>query len=205
MSDTFYSYQLSHGHGLPHDPFKAIIAPRPIGWIASLSESGIANLAPYSFFNAFNGAPPIIGFASVGFKDSVSNIQATGEFCWSLASRELALPMNQSSAGVAATVDEFALAGLEKRASTLVSVPHVAASPASMECKLTQIIQLNDMHGQQCDTWLVLGQVVAVHIQKTFLKNGVFDTAAANSIMRAGGPGDYFGVSAANRFFMGRP
>ena len=98
MSDTFYSYQLSNGHGLPHDPFKAIIAPRPIGWIASENQSGIANLAPYSFFNAFNGAPPIIGFASVGFKDSVSNIKATGEFCWSLATRELADAMNASSA-----------------------------------------------------------------------------------------------------------
>lgn len=205
MSDTFYSYQLSNGHGLPHDPFKAIIAPRPIGWIASQNDSGVANLAPYSFFNAFNGAPPIIGFASVGFKDSVSNIQACGEFCWSLATRELALPMNKSSAGVATEVDEFSLAGLEKRSSTLVKVPHVAASPASMECKLTQIIQLNDMHGKQCDTWLVLGQVVAVHIQQAYLKEGVFDTAAANSIMRAGGPGDYFGVSKDTKFFMGRP
>ncbi|GGF59941.1 flavin reductase family protein [Alteromonas lipolytica] len=205
MSAPFYSYQPAKGHGLPHDPFKAIIAPRPIGWIASQSESGIANLAPYSFFNAFNGAPPIIGFASVGFKDSVRNIQATGEFCWSLATRELALPMNQSSASVDASIDEFELAGLEKRASTLVSVPHVAASPASMECKVTQIIQLNDMHGQQCDTWLVLGQVVAVHIQQAFLTDGVFDTAGAASIMRAGGLGDYFSVSEDAKFIMGRP
>ena len=205
MSDTFYSYQLSNGHGLPHDPFKAIIAPRPIGWIASENQSGITNLAPYSFFNAFNGAPPIIGFASVGFKDSVSNIKTTGEFCWSLATRELADAMNASSAGVDPEIDEFELAGLQKRSSTLVRVPHVAASPASMECKVTQIIQLNDMHGEACDTWLVLGQVVAVHIQKTYLKDGVFDTVGANSIMRAGGPGDYFGVSAEAKFFMGRP
>ncbi|MDC8829543.1 flavin reductase family protein [Alteromonas gilva] len=205
MSDNFYSYNVNDGHGLPHDPFKAIIAPRPIGWIASQSADGRANLAPYSFFNAFNAAPPIIGFASVGYKDSVSNIEQRGEFCWSLATRNLAGPMNQSSAGVPAEVDEFELAGLVKRPSRCVAVPHVAASPASMECKLTQLIQLKDVAGTPCDSWLVLGQVVAVHIQQDYLDDGTFNTAKAGSIMRAGGPGDYFSVSEQTHFFMGRP
>lgn len=205
MSESFYSYQVASGHGLPHDPFKAIIAPRPIGWIASQNDKGEVNLAPYSFFNAFNNTPPIIGFASVGFKDSVRNIQKTGEFCWSLTSRELAEPMNQSSASVAPEVDEFELANLTKRPSTLVAVPHVAASPASMECKLTQIVQLSDIDGTLCDTWLVLGQVVAVHINEQFIENGTFNTAKAHSIMRAGGPGDYFSVSGEQQFYMGRP
>ena len=205
MTDTFHSYKVANGHGLPHDPFKAIIAPRPIGWIASQNDKGDVNLAPYSFFNAFNNAPPIIGFASVGFKDSVRNIQQTGEFCWSLATREMAEPMNQSSASVASNVDEFELANLTKRKSTLITVPHVAASPASMECKLTQIVQLNDIEGKACETWLVLGQVVAVHINEQFIEKGTFNTAKAQSIMRAGGPGDYFTVSEEQQFYMGRP
>lgn len=205
MTDTFHSYKVENGHGLPHDPFKAIIAPRPIGWIASQNDKGDVNLAPYSFFNAFNNAPPIIGFASVGFKDSVQNIQQTGEFCWSLATRELAEPMNQTSASVASNVDEFELANLTKRKSTLIAVPHVAASPASMECKLTQIVQLNDIEGKACETWLVLGQVVAVHINEQFIEKGTFNTAKAQSIMRAGGPGDYFTVSEEQQFYMGRP
>ncbi|NVK57506.1 MAG: flavin reductase family protein [Alteromonadaceae bacterium] len=205
MSDNFYSYNVSEGHGLAHDPFKAIIAPRPIGWIASQSNDGIVNLAPYSFFNAFNAAPPIIGFASVGYKDSVSNIEQSGEFCWSLATRNLAESMNQTSAGVPSDVDEFELAGLAKRASRMVAVPHVAASPVSMECKLTQLIQLQDALGKLCDSWLVLGQVVAVHIQQEYLEDGTFNTVKAGSIMRAGGPGDYFSVSAQTHFFMGRP
>lgn len=206
MTAHFHSYQISSGHGLPHDPFKAIIAPRPIGWIASQNKQGDVNLAPYSFFNAFSNTPPLIGFSSIGLKDSVNNIRETGEFCWSLATYELANEMNKTSASVDNTVDEFQLAGLEKRQSDLVSTPHVAASPASMECKLTQSIPLTDVNGKETDAWLVVGQVVAVHLNKAFItEDGVFDTVKANSIMRAGGPADYFRVIEAANFKMSRP
>lgn len=206
MTSPFYSYQVGNGHGLPHDPFKAIIAPRPIGWIASQSKVGITNLAPYSFFNAFNNTPPLIGFSSIGMKDSVTNIRETGEFCWSLANYELADAMNATSASVASDKDEFLLAGLEKRPSDCVSVPHVAASPVSMECKLTQLVHLNDINGDETDAWLVIGQVVAVHIQQQYLdENGLFDTVKADGIMRAGGPVDYFRTLTQARFQMSRP
>ncbi|HBY39083.1 NADH-FMN oxidoreductase RutF, flavin reductase (DIM6/NTAB) family [Marisediminitalea aggregata] len=205
MSDRFYSYQVANGHGLPHDPFKAIIAPRPIGWIASKSLNGVANLAPYSFFNAFNNAPPIIGFASVGYKDSVKNIEETGEFCWSMATQPLAEAMNNTSKPVAEDVSEFELAGLEQGVPHQVNVPFVAASPVSMECKLTQIVQLTNTAQQPLDTWVVFGQVVAVHIAHSHLKDGAFQLVEAQPIMRAGGPGDYFSISAENGFFMGRP
>src|ERR1700742_4243653 len=91
-------YEPAQGHGLRHDPFNAIIAPRPIGWISSISAEGTVNLAPYSFFNGFNYTPPIIGFSSIGWKDTVANIAATGEFCWNLATRALAQPMNLTRA-----------------------------------------------------------------------------------------------------------
>ena len=110
MQDDSYYYQPALGHGLAHDPFNAIVGPRPIGWIASRSAEGIPNLAPYSFFNAFNYTPPIIGFASIGHKDSLSNIEQTGEFVWNLATLPLAEAMNQSCAAVGPEVDEFALA-----------------------------------------------------------------------------------------------
>ncbi|MBO9754419.1 flavin reductase family protein [Xanthomonas phaseoli pv. manihotis] len=111
--DSIHFYEPTQGHGLPHDPFNAIVGPRPIGWIGSRSAEGIANLAPYSFFNAFNYVPPIVGFASIGRKDSLRNIEATGEFTWNLATRPLAEAMNASAAMVPAEVDEFDLAGLQ--------------------------------------------------------------------------------------------
>ena len=159
-----HSYEPRNGHGLPHDPFNAIVGPRPIGWIASRSAAGALNLAPYSFFNAFNYTPPIIGFASVGYKDTVRNIEATGEFVWNLATRTLAEAMNQTCAAVPPEVNEFELAGLTPAASRHIAVPRVAESPVSFECKLTQIVQLETIDGTQVPTWLVLGQVVGVHL-----------------------------------------
>ncbi len=128
MSDAVHFYDPRVGHQLPHDPFKAILAPRVIGWIASQSAAGQVNLAPYSFFGAFATFPPIIGFCSEGFKDSIRNIEETGEFVWNMTSRELAQAMNQTSAPVAAEVDEFELAGLVKAPGRNVKVPHVAAA-----------------------------------------------------------------------------
>ncbi len=200
-----YFYEPRNGHGLPHDPFNAIVGPRPIGWISSRSVAGVLNLAPYSFFNAFNYTPPIVGFASVGYKDSVRNIEKTGEFVWNLATRPLAEAMNQTSAAVPAEVDEFELAGLTPAASRLIGVPRVAQSPVSFECRSTQIIQLHGIDGVKVPTWLVLGEVVAVHIAQASLKNGAYDTAGAGHILRAGGRGDYFTVGPEQLFRMDRP
>jgi len=128
-----YFYQPSQGHGLPHDPLNAIVGPRPIGWIASCDPEGRPNLAPYSFFNCFNYHPPIIGFASTGWKDSVRNIVETGEFVWNLTTRELASAMNETSASLAHGEDEFLRAGLTKAESQVVKVPRVAESPVNFE------------------------------------------------------------------------
>lgn len=202
---TAYFYEPAQGHGLPHDPFNAIVGPRPIGWISSHDGQGGLNLAPYSFFNAFNYTPPIIGFASVGRKDTLRNIEATGEFVWNLATRPLAEAMNASSAMVPSQVDEFALAGLTPQASRIVSVPRVAESPVAFECRRTQIIQLQTAAGADVSTWLILGEVVGVHIAPELLKEGVYDTAAARPILRGGGPADYFEITADNGFRMFRP
>ncbi|MBL7087728.1 flavin reductase family protein [Acidovorax sp.] len=202
---TFHSYEPRLGHGLPHDPFNAIVGPRPIGWISTQSATGATNLAPYSFFNAFNYVPPIVGFASIGYKDTVRNVEATGEFVWNLATRDLAEVMNQSCAAVPPDVSEFALTGLTPLTSTRVRPPRVAESPVTFECRSTQILQLHGVDGAQVDTWLVLGEVVAVHIDQALLKDGVYDTANAGHILRGGGPADYFTVGPAQLFKMYRP
>jgi flavin reductase (DIM6/NTAB) family NADH-FMN oxidoreductase RutF len=163
------------------------------------------NLAPYSFFNAFNYIPPIIGFASIGRKDSLNNIEQTGEFVWNLATRPLAEQMNQSCAPVDPQVNEFELAGLSTVASKVIRVPRVAESPVSFECKVTQIIQLQRADKQLVPSWLIMGEVVAVHIAKALLKEGIYDTAAAQPILRGGGPADYFEISPAALFKMHRP
>lgn len=184
-------YDPATGHGLPHDPFKAIVAPRLIGWVSTRSSRGQLNLAPYSFFGAFASVPPIIGFCSEGRKDSLRNVEATREFVWNLATRPLAEQMNRTSAPVAPDIDEFELTGLTPVAGRNVSVPRVGESPAALECRLLQVVQLHDLSERPTDNWLVLGQVVGVHIQKAYLRDGLFDTHAAQPIMRAGYRGDY--------------
>ncbi|MCY1403871.1 Flavin reductase like domain protein [compost metagenome] len=159
------------------------------------------NLAPYSFFNAFNYIPPIVGFCSVGRKDSLNNIEQTGEFAWNLATRPLAEAMNQSSAAVAPDVDEFAFSGLTAAASSVISVPRVLESPVSFECKVSQIIQLQRADQEKVPSWLVLGEVVAVHIAESLLKDGIYDTAAAEPILRGGGPADFFGLGELFRMY----
>lgn len=198
-----YYYEPAKGHGLPHDPFNAIVGPRPIGWISSQSQDGQLNLAPYSFFNAFNYIPPIIGFCSVGRKDSLNNIEQTGEFVWNLATRPLAEQMNQSCAAVAADINEFELSGLTAVPSNIVKVPRVGETPVAFECKVSQIVQLKRADQALVPSWLILGEVVAVHIAEHLLKNGIYDTAAAEPILRGGGPADYFELG--NLFKMARP
>lgn len=202
--DTHY-YEPRTGHGLRHDPFNAIVGPRPIGWISTRSLAGRNNLAPYSFFNAFNYVPPIIGFSSVGYKDTVRNVEETGEFVWNLANRPLADAVNASSAAVAPEVSEFDLAGLAPVGSRLVRPPRVGESPVSFECKATQITQLQGIDGVKVPTWLVLGEVLAVHIRQDLLVDGVYDTAKAEPILRGGGPADYFRIGPEQLFRMHRP
>ncbi|VVS96853.1 Asp/Glu/hydantoin racemase [Sphingomonas sp. EC-HK361] len=199
----YHFYEPANGHRLPHDPTNAIIAPRPIGWISTVSPAGKRNLAPYSFFNQFNYRPPIIGFCSTGWKDSVANVEATGEFVWNLATEALAGAMNATSATV--EDDEFVLAGLDSLPSRLVKPDRVAASPVHFECRKTQIVQLQTADGADVDSWLVLGEVVAVHIDTAMLDDGIYQTARSIPIMRGGGPTDYFAVREEAKFQMRRP
>jgi len=200
-----YSYEPKNGHGLPHDPFNAIVGPRPIGWISTQSKAGVANLAPYSFFNAFNYVPPIIGFSSVGYKDTVRNIEETGEFIWNLVTKDLAELMNQSSAVYPPETSEFDALNLEKASSTLVTPPRVAKAKVAFECQCTEIIQLKGISGEKVKTWLVLGEVVNIHIDQSLLQDGIYDTAKAGHILRAGGLGDYFTVGQEQLFELLRP
>ena len=198
-------YEPSKGHGLPHDPFNAIVGPRPIGWVSTRGTDGSVNLAPYSFFNAFSYTPPIIGFASTSAKDSLRNARETGEFVWNLTTRDLAEQMNASCATVPYGTNEFELAGLTPLPSRLVSAPRVAESPVHFECKVIEIIQLKSHTGVPAEGWLTLGEVVAVHIDKTLLPDGIFDTFGAGIVLRAGGPSAYAAIGPETRFDMRRP
>ncbi len=201
----FHFYEPAAGHGLPHSPFNAIIAPRPIGWISSRAADGILNLAPYSFFNAFSYTPPLIGFASIGEKDSVANIRETGEFCWNLATRDLAEQMNESARITGPEVDEFALAGLTPAPSRVIDVPHVGEARVVFECRATQIVRLKDAAGAPTETRMVFGEVVGVHIEKELLIDGIYQTTLADPISRGGGPATYFTISEEARVEMPRP
>ena len=198
-------YSPAEGHGLKHDPFNAIVAPRPIGWVSTVDAGGRRNLAPYSFFNAFNYRPPIVGFCSVGMKDSLANVQATGEFVWNLATRATAEKMNATSASVAHEVDEFGLGGLTALPSLKVAAARVAESPVNFECKLTQVVQLRTAAGGELETWVAFGEVVAVHIDRALLVDGAYDTASARPILRGGGLADYFEIRPEALFKMMRP
>lgn len=205
-TENYYYYEPAAGHGLAHDPLKSIIGPRPIGWISSVNSAGQRNLAPYSFFNCFSDRPPIIGFSSSGWKDSVANISETGEFVWNLATRPLAMAMNNSSATLPPEHDEFLFAGLTPRAGRRVDVDCVAESPVNFECKLTQCIQLTNAGGATIDNWLVLGEVIAVHISNELINaEGIYQAMAAQPILRGGGPTAYYQVSDDLRFDLQRP
>jgi flavin reductase (DIM6/NTAB) family NADH-FMN oxidoreductase RutF len=175
-----------NNHGLPHDPFKAIVAPRPIGWISSLSARGELNLAPYSYFNGVSSKPPCVMFASEGHKDSIANIAETREFVCSLATWELREQMNATSATVSREVDEFMLAGLTAAPSTLVKPPRVAESPCALECTLVKIVNLGDDDPTLVDRQIVIGKVVGIHIDEQFIRDGILDTAAMKPIARCG-------------------
>jgi flavin reductase (DIM6/NTAB) family NADH-FMN oxidoreductase RutF len=200
-----YFYEPRLGHNLPHDPFNAIVGPRPIGWVSSQSANGILNLAPYSFFNAFNYIPPLIGFSSIGRKDSLNNIEATGEFVWNLVTRPQVEAMNQTCKAVPPEVNEFEISGLSTASSRLVKVPRVAESPVSFECRCTEILQMKNLQGEPLQTWMVFGEVIGVHIDEKLLNNGIYDTANSQHVLRGGGPADYFSIGPEQLFKLHRP
>ena len=171
---------------LPHDPFKAIVAPRPIGWISTRALDGRINLAPYSFFNGFNSAPPIIGFSSEGDKDSVTFARESGEYVANFASLDLMQAMSQTSAPLPRGQSEFEHAGLTMADCRLVKAPRVAECHASLECKVIEIITLKSHTGEVLNSHLVLGEVIAFHIEDRFIRGGRFDLAAAKAVARCG-------------------
>jgi len=171
---------------LPHDPFKAIVAPRPIGWITSISLKGEVNLAPYSYFNGVNSRAALVMFASEGHKDSVSFIEETREFVCNLATFDLRTAVVETSAQFPRGVNEMAQSGLAPAPCRLVRPPRVAASPCALECKLLQIIDLVDLAGKPAHRHVVIGQVVGIHIDDRFIKDGRLDTAAMAPIARCG-------------------
>jgi flavin reductase (DIM6/NTAB) family NADH-FMN oxidoreductase RutF len=196
-------YEPSKGHGLAHDPFKAIVAPRPIGWISTCDAGGRVNLAPYSFFNAVCDRPPMVMFSSAGWKDTVANIQATGEFVCNLVTRPLAEKMNRTSAPLPHGVNEFEFAELAAAPSRMVTPPRVADAPAALECKLVEIVRLHSADGATLDQYLTIGEVVGVHIDRAYLKDGLFDLLATHPVQRAGYAADY--TEATTGFQMKRP
>ena len=191
-------------HGLPHDPFKAIVAPRPIGWISSMNARGEINLAPYSFFNGISGNPPMVMFSSEGRKDSLAFVEETREFVCNLATWNLREQMIATSGPYPRGVDEMKEAGLEAAPSTLVRPPRVKAAPCALECRWLQTVQLHDIDGVQIDRHVVFGQVVGVHIDERFIRDGLLDTAAMRPIARAGYH-DYFVATPETRFSIRRP
>jgi flavin reductase (DIM6/NTAB) family NADH-FMN oxidoreductase RutF len=191
-------------HGLPHDPFKAIVAPRPIGWITSLSAKGEINLAPYSFFNAVSSDPPIVMFSSDGRKDSVTFIEETKEFVCNLATWDLRGQMNMTSGTYPRGINEMNEAGLDPARSVLVKPPRVRASPCALECRWLQTVTPHDLDGKATQNHLVLGQVVGIHIDERFIRDGLLDTAAMLPIARAGYH-DYFVSTPESKFSIRRP
>lgn len=194
---NFHSYTPSEGHGLKYNPFKALIAPRPIGWISSVSAEGAVNLAPYSYFNALNDNPPLLMFVSHTRKHSLENIEATGEFVHNVCSANMASQMNQTSANYPAGVSEMAEAGLEGLASDAVTPPRLAAAPASFECKLVEIKRLSDASGEATECWMVIGEAVRIHINTDFIRDGIIDENALNLLGRLG----YFNYAAVDDVF----
>ncbi|HHR6131129.1 TPA: flavin reductase family protein [Providencia alcalifaciens] len=205
MKTQFYSYQPQQGHGLPHDPIPSLIGPRPIGWISTCDKQGNTNLAPYSFFNIFNYSPPILVFSSVGKKDSVTNAIETGEFVYNLATLELGQQVNSSSAMLPRGESEFDLTGLSTLPSTLITPPRIAQTPVSMECVVTEYQQLKRADGSLLDTWMVMGEVVMVHIDEATLEQGLYNSARQKPLMRAGGPADYYWIEEQQKLEMHRP
>ena len=196
-------YNPDNGHNLPHDPFKAIVSPRPIGWISSMDNEKNVNLAPYSFFNAVADSPPMVMFSITGqkknisLKDTLQNITETKCFVVNVVGKDLLHQMNQTSGNYPKNTDEFILAKLEKSNCVHIDVPRVKKSPASLECTLYKILKLPGVSNN-----MVIGKVIGVHINENNLKNGVFDILAYDPVARLGYK-DYTYVS--SKFELERP
>ncbi|MCA1967643.1 MAG: flavin reductase family protein [Rhizobium sp.] len=173
-------------HGLAHDPFKAIVAPRPIGWIGTKGRDGSLNLSPYSFFNAVSDRPKIVMFSSSGRKDTLRNATETGVFSVNYVSADLVAAMNASSIAVPYGTDEFALAGLTPVMGRLVDAPCVGEAYAVLECRVTEIHTLKTIDGTDSDSHAVFGQVVAIHMDERVIRDGRFDVALARPVTRLG-------------------
>lgn len=173
-------------HGLAHDPFKAIVAPRPIGWIGSKGRDGSLNLSPYSFFNAVSDRPKLVMFSSAGRKHSVRNVEETGVFTANLVSRNLVEKMNHSSIAAPYDVNEFELAGLTATPGKLVDAPYVSKAFAVLECRVTEILQPKGLDGEASENIMVIGQVVGIHIDEAIIRDGRLDMALARPVARMG-------------------
>lgn len=195
---------LENKHGLKHDPFKALVVPRPIGWISTISNEGVCNIAPYSFFNAMGDRPGYVVFGSAGHKDSLRNIEQTGEFVCSLASYDLREHMNTTSAAVPYGVDEFPLAGLTAARCNMVKPPRVKESPAAFECRHWKTIELPPVAPQKGGYHMVVGVVVGIHIDDTYIKDGIVNTGAMKPLARLGYM-EYAVVTPETIFSMNRP
>ena len=182
---VFYEPDTRDRELLPHDPFKAFIAPRPIGWVSTVGPEGEVNLAPYSFFNAVSDQPPMVMFSSDGPKDSATFAASGGEFVWNLATYDLREQMNLTSKALPRGESEFAFGGLEMAPSRLVAPPRVAATPVALECRVTQRVEIGELN------IVTFGQVVGVHLDERFIVDGRVDTAAMQPIARCGYRGDY--------------
>ncbi|MGE8396455.1 MAG: flavin reductase family protein [Comamonas sp.] len=203
--EQFHSYRPADGHGLRHNPLPTIIGPRPIAWISSKSPRDILNLAPYSFFNLFNYTPPIIAFSSVGHKDSLKNIELSKEFVCNIVDFSLAPQMNATSAPLAYEMSEFDYANLAALPSSVVNVPRVQQAKVALECQLSNIVQLNDSKGNLVPTWMVIAEVVCVHINQSIITGDAFDRNKFRQILRGGGATDYYEVDPDKSFHMKRP
>ncbi len=198
----FYEPPLRN-HGLPHDPFKALVTPRPIGWITAMSARGEVNLSPYSFFNAVSDGPDMVVFSSAGRKDALTFVEETGEFVCNLATFDLRFAMNATAAPLPRGENEMVAAGLTPVPSRLVRPPRVAEAPAALECKYIQTVPLTPIGGE-AKYFLVIGQVVGIHIDDRFIVDGIVDTAAMAPIARAGYR-DYFVATPETKFSITRP
>ena len=184
-------YDVAQGHGLPHDPVKALIAPRPIGWICAMSARGEVNLSPYSFFNQVSDQPHMVMFSSAGRKDAVTFIEETGEFTCSIVSWAQRDAMNRTSAPLPRGQSEFEHAGLEAEPSALVRPPRVRGAPAALECRLVRTIELEPLGGGEAAYVMAIGQVVGVHIDDRVMRDGYVDAGRMQTVSRAGYQ-DYF-------------
>ncbi len=195
-------YEPSKGHGLPHDPFKAIVAPRPIGWISTRNGAGEVNLSPYSFFNALSSNPHLVCFSSEGAKDSATFARESGEFVANLVSRDLAEQMNASSVDAPRGTSEFGYAGLTPEPSRLVAAPRVKEAHAALECRVTEVLEPRGLDGSPAGVFVVIGEVVGIHIDENVMTDGLFDIVKAGNVARLG----YMDYSAVTETFaMRRP